>query len=226
MSLSPLTMSAGVITACGIYNCVNAKDSKERRNAMFTTGLGIAIVAMEYYFSVGAQTVNYCPHMGGSLIFEHHNCVDMSETADTCEVALKKLAPILTGEEEYKVNNFIKLVNSTTGISCENYLPWKGKFLLSGTGYIGKMKPADLKKPVMWGIDSWQRVYFAIKHTCNGSVERVVTIFQRYTDDYTLLASGGQRCGLDYSDTFYEEITTLIKTGVVNTGMNLTISSS
>lgn len=53
------------------------------------------------------------------------------------------------------------LLNSPS-IDEDCQLAWQECFI-GGTGYLDQIRPQDLKKPIMWGIDKWGRLYITIK---------------------------------------------------------------
>ncbi len=131
MSLPSINMGAGVIgTGYGVYKLACAKNSQERRNAMIATGLGIAAIAIGYYFSEdGYLNLN----SGSGIGIENVGCSDMSETVpssmDTCEVALKRLGQKFNSStKETNLHKLYSLVKEHEGITCENYLPLKEYF--------------------------------------------------------------------------------------------------
>lgn len=68
----------------------------------------------------------------------------------------------------------------------KNRLPFEYRFMAS-QDYIDNVEIADLKEPVMWGIDARGRAFWSAKVVChkpNGETARgVVTWFQRYTGE-------------------------------------------
>ena len=68
----------------------------------------------------------------------------------------------------------------------ENRLPFEYRFMAS-QDYIDNVQEADLKEPVMWGIDARGRAYWSAKVVCyksDGTTSKgVVTWFQRYTGE-------------------------------------------
>lgn len=81
----------------------------------------------------------------------------------------------------------------------ENHLPWQPKFHAGGTGYIDGILASDLFKPVMWGVDQWNRPHVAVKYLCTlfdekrffPSNEGAVALFQRYSYEGNVLVEGG-----------------------------------
>lgn len=90
------------------------------------------------------------------------------------------------------VSKAFEVLEDNQGISCSNYLPWKEEF--SGAiGRISHIKAADLKKPVMWGIDELRRPYIAFRYVCDQTREGAATLFQRFPPSikYENLVAGG-----------------------------------
>lgn len=62
---------------------------------------------------------------------------------------------------------------------------------MASQDYIDNVQEADLKEPVMWGVDARGRAFWSAKVVChkpNGETSRgVVTWFQRYTGEGQLV---------------------------------------
>ncbi|NGX46849.1 MAG: hypothetical protein K1000chlam3_00216 [Chlamydiae bacterium] len=225
MSMSTITMSTGTLTtAYGIYNFVNAKGSKERRNAMFTTAAGIVIVAMGYFSEGG-----YLSHVFGEGT-ENIDCTDLSETfsspEENCEAALKKLDQIFRHKEPFiekmfKEGDLYKLksiVDKHVGFSCENYLPSlnisKNKDLFAER----VLQPNHLEKSVMWGFNE-NRFFVAFKDFCGfDNTTTVDTIYQEGRSLYDIkYGSIFGECNLDSGhgkiEVILNRFTTLLEKG-------------
>ena len=111
---------------------------------------------------------------------------------------LEKLNVILQSKD---VNSLTaRVMNAVASVQSlkETQLEWKDSFHKGGTGYIDGVKASDLSKPVMWGIDNYNRPFVALKlQTAEGDGQPgVETIFQRYTDDATVWTSGNHYSNL------------------------------
>lgn len=71
----------------------------------------------------------------------------------------------------------LKQIPDKTNIHSIDYKP-----SFCGIDYIDGVKVADVKHPLSFGIDPYDRVFLSIKFTYNGK-EIVETLFQRYTRD-------------------------------------------
>jgi len=87
-------------------------------------------------------------------------------------------------------------------------LPWK-RYYSGGTNYIDRIRTSNLKYPIMIGVDHFRRPFITIKYTyqeldwaddinkkkiiySENKIGRI-TIFQRYTNDYTCWVSCNKR---------------------------------
>lgn len=116
--------------------------------------------------------------------------------------AREKLVQII---KEYHPESMTAKVVGTFGtIEAFAKLPelqWEDRFHRGGTDYIDGIHPSDMKDPVMWGFDRWNRLFVAVKSnatlvdTEKGSAKYlstgVETFFQRYTGDEQTWTSGG-----------------------------------
>ena len=59
------------------------------------------------------------------------------------------------------------------------------------TDYIDYIKPTDLSYPIMIGYDKFNRFFIALRYIQNENI-RVVSFFQRYSDNKTYFAQGGK----------------------------------
>lgn len=106
--------------------------------------------------------------------------------ASTC--TLDRLESLVGGNVSF-VDKTFKVLKDTHGISCDNFLTYKEKFI-GGTDYVDGIKPEDMNQSVMWGIDRGSRPYIAVKYVCDKVSQGVTTFFQRYTDYGAQVASG------------------------------------
>lgn len=124
-----------------------------------------------------------------SMISDAHEASDFSlkEINDSSAVALNSVAKcsldslknfIDENGSQSMIAKTFKVLNETRGVLCENYLPWKNQFL-GNTGYIDGIKPSDLQKSVVWGVDSHNRLYIAFKYFCETAKEKALSIYQR-----------------------------------------------
>src|SRR6185295_420997 len=68
-------------------------------------------------------------------------------------------------DPETTVVKVFEVFNETQGIRCDNYLPWKDAYE-GPTEYLDRISSNDLSKSAMWGIDSADRPYLALKYSC------------------------------------------------------------
>lgn len=92
-----------------------------------------------------------------------------------------------------------------------SFLEYKDSF--SSSDYIDRISGRDLKHPIMWGFDKYNRAFIAIrsyvsrleirdekeiKEVTETKVEnaypKVETFFQRYSEDTSIWTSGGNPC--------------------------------
>lgn len=92
----------------------------------------------------------------------------LSLIQESTSCPLNLLEQIRGCEEGSLIDKAFGTISETSGISCENYLPWQDRFHEGGTGYIDGIQPSDLSGPISWGIDPNQRPFFALRYTCEG----------------------------------------------------------
>lgn len=106
--------------------------------------------------------------------------------------SLQKIRALILDEKNTSLTaRVMRAVSSAISLE-ETELKWQNTFHEGGTGYIDGVKPADLSHSVMWGIDSWDRPFVALKlREANGVGEPgVETLFQRYIEEENIWASG------------------------------------
>lgn len=126
---------------------------------------------------------------------------------------------------KYKIFNIMKkykLINLFEGsfiptklISNIPVLKYKKSFA-RGTDYIDRIRPHDMSKPIMIGVDSYQRPYVCIKYKCinnpytniNTEYEYVITFFQRHTGSKEGWVKAGHNTGpiINYSNVLLDDL--------------------
>lgn len=126
----------------------------------------------------------------------YQNAVSLA-AAPCVEQTIDRLRSILSADSDSMTSKMFRVFNETVGITCENYLPWKEKFHLGGTGYIDGVFKDDLPSSSGWGIDPAKRPFIALKYECLTNDAAVTkpavgafALFQRYTNVGDLVAKG------------------------------------
>jgi hypothetical protein len=135
------------------------------------------------------------------------NVVSKQETVK--KGILSEHKDLLLSLQKTKLNcmtdDIVQLLLDSPMIYEDSYLPYNDEF--SDGDYIDQVSPTDLKRPIMWGIDPYERLYISIRKKTQkigidgikivGSGKlNVETFFQRYTENYDVWTSGGGGSGI------------------------------
>ena len=80
----------------------------------------------------------------------------LAEGSSRCLLKYKEKFP------ESLTFKIVDLLLNSPLIQEDSYLCWQSHFV-SNAGFIDYVKPEDLKKPIMWGIDPHKRLFIAIR---------------------------------------------------------------
>ncbi|NGX60068.1 MAG: hypothetical protein KR126chlam3_01230 [Chlamydiae bacterium] len=148
-------------TGAGIYYAIRARDREERKHAMLLAAGGVDLFAFGYYLLVNFPIPTQSSEMVTKTV--------------SCDVALNKLQEIrVSVQPTSDIRHLIDAVDTT----CKNYLPWKDSFS-QGAGSIDGISNSDMKSPVMWGIDPFDRFFVAMEYSCNKVQRSIVAVFPK-----------------------------------------------
>ena len=86
----------------------------------------------------------------------------------------------------YFCEEIIDIVGGFKNMMDYEWLAWNDTFM-GGTGYIDSIKSSDLQRPIMLGVDSWDRPFIAIKTTITNKYKKqfqnVDVLFQRFSNE-------------------------------------------
>jgi hypothetical protein len=193
------------LTAYGCYKFATAakEDGQQQRKdalkfmaagvAAFALGAGIIYSGTAAFEGVnGTQFNTSVPQNNTASVngiqFSASVPQDIPTPEQIASCNMTKLEALL--EHGGHTGDVFKVLNETQGISCNNFLPYK-KIFVGPTGYVDGVQQQDMTKPVMWGIDEFERPFVAMKYLCNksdsefgvgGVAKGAFTLFQRYTD--------------------------------------------
>ena len=136
-------------------------------------------------------------------------------------IALKKYIKLI--KIKYSIFNVLKklkIINIFTGtfiplslISNFELLKFKRSFL-NGTDYIDNIYQNEMSKPIMIGVDFYNRPFLCIKYYCESNFidtindgDYVLTIFQRFTGDKQQWVKAGNNMGtlINWSSTLLDD---------------------
>lgn len=184
--LGVTSIATGIVsTVYGSYKCMtaNRKANAQEVNNQKSQGLK--------FLAAGVSAIA----IGVGLIYSGKDEVQdemQEQVMEECPVNRLKFILQKIGADSIPAKAF-ELLEKTRGISCENFLPWNSKFL--GGDYIDRVRPEDLKQPVMWGIDPSNRPFISLRYVCNEVQQGAITLFERYDDFSANMVSGGHfRC--------------------------------
>lgn len=93
----------------------------------------------------------------------------------------------------------IRIMQSSPYITEDSYLSYERRFI-GNTDYLDRIHVKDMKLPIMWGIDQYDRLFVAIKKIYydaeghplkhNRTIESVETYFQRYSNNDRCWSNG------------------------------------
>ncbi len=118
--------------------------------------------------------------------------------AEPVQLCVDTMQAIVQGSRNSTTQKVMDLFGGAVGFSRLPELAWKDEFHAGGTGYIDGVRPTDMEKPMMRGIDYANRPFLAVKvvrevpsdDDSAAAQEEAFVLFQRYTDDLNTWTNG------------------------------------
>lgn len=74
------------------------------------------------------------------------------------------------------LNHFFDALNQSTGISCDNFLPWQNSFSSNACDHINRIRPEHVERAFSWGISAQDHPFITVLHQCTTKEWGVATI--------------------------------------------------
>jgi hypothetical protein len=198
-SVGAAAIGAGMIAYGGYkYATANEGASEQKQLALKSLKIGAAVFALGAFFLYGndfSSNAAVKPQMPVKVLPVCHNHMSGKSAVSLLNEIFgcpnEDLREILNGADSNSlVAKTFKTLADTQGLSCNNYLPWSDNYQ-GFTDYIDRIRPDDLKEPVMWGIDPCGRLFIAVRYVCDQTKEGAVAFFQKGAGCNDRIAVGG-----------------------------------
>jgi len=175
LSSVALTAAGAYLTYSGIQGVRDTSKNKSTEWELAKTILGVTIIAGQIDFAMGGEGLSSRLIDLAKTIQDRITGINAPKSL-SCEDALSQVSPFLKEEESNFFSDIaalFKKISATKGVTCDNYLP----FHPEDPRFIKNLRPEDLKHSIMWGIDSCQGPFAAIKYTCDKIHKGVISFF-------------------------------------------------